>query len=140
MMKTYTAMIKLPTFEERFEYLKLGGFVGEETFGFDRYLNQVLYKSCDWKQIRRHVIARDFGCDLACRDREIGGRIIVHHMNPITLSDINERSAKVLDPEGLVSVSIDTHNAIHYGDISLALPSNIIVRAPNDTSPWKQTR
>lgn len=113
-MKTYDELSKLSTFKERFEYLKIPGAVGIETFGFDRYLNQTLYKSPEWKRVRREVIIRDNGCDLGCDDREIGGRIIVHHMNPLTEKDILNRNPAVFDPNNLVCVSIDTHNAIHY--------------------------
>ena len=134
--KTYTELSRLPTFEERFEYLKLGGAVGAETFGFDRYLNQILYQTEIWKRVRRDVILRDEGFDLGDRDRPIGGRILVHHMNPITLEDIRSGNEKAFDPEFLICCSHLTHNAIHYGNADL-LAKNPIERKPNDTCPWK---
>lgn len=135
-IRTYSELITLPTFEERFRYLKLDGRVGEETFGFDRYLNQLLYRSSDWKRVRRHVIVRDNGCDLGIQDREIHGLILVHHMNPINVDDILHRIDYVLDPEYLISTIKNTHNAIHYGDERL-LVVDPIERRPNDTCPWK---
>ena len=137
-IKTYSELITLPTFEERYRYLRLGGTVGEDTFGFDRYLNQVFYRSQRWKKIRDHVILRDNGCDLAMPDREICERIIIHHMNPITLQDIEYESEFLLDPEFLICTIHSTHNAIHYGDESLLLtvPKE---RTKNDTCPWRQT-
>ena len=129
--------MKLSTFEERFEYLKLGGKVGEETFGFDRYINQVLYTSPEWKSIRSYVITRDNGCDLGMPDREIRSeKILIHHMNPITVDDIVERSDYVLNPEYLICTILNTHNAIHYGDSEL-LYKDPIVRSKNDTCPWR---
>ena len=129
--------MKLSTFEERFEYLKIGGKVGEETFGFDRYLNQIFYNTEEWKLIRNQVIARDNGCDLGLPDREIrGNRIIVHHMNPITKEDIINRSDILLNPEYLITTIKPTHDAIHYGDSSLLYPDPI-VRSKNDTCPWR---
>lgn len=136
MIRTYSEMILLPTFEERFEYLKLGGRVGEETFGFDRYLNQVFYKSPEWLEARDYVIIRDCGCDLAMADREIRTRILVHHMNPIRKEDILKRSKFLFDPEYLVCTIKSTHDAIHYGDINL-LTIAPIERRPNDTCPWR---
>ncbi len=130
-------MILLPTFEERFEYLKLGGEVGAETFGFDRYQNQAFYNSREWKRVRDKVIIRDNGCDLGIADREIGQRIIIHHMNPITVEDIRLAADILLDPEFLICVSHETHNAIHYGDAEL-LPKDFVPRSPNDTCPWKR--
>ena len=133
-MKTYEELSKLSTFKERFEYLKMPGTVGIETFGFDRYLNQALYKSPEWKRVRREVLIRDNGCDLGCDDREIGGRIIVHHMNPLTEKDILNRNPAVFDPNNLVCVSIDTHNAIHYnGQVEEDICSE---RKANDTKLW----
>lgn len=140
MIRTYTELIQLPTFEERFEYLKIGGRVGQSTFGYDRWLNQSLYHSWpEWKKARRDVILRDLGCDLACSDREIpsGVRILVHHMNPLTKEDIVNRTRYVLDPEFLITTTEDTHNAIHYGDESLLVHSKPIVRLPNDTCLWR---
>lgn len=135
-IKTYSEMITLPTFEERFEYLKIGGFVGKETFGYDRYLNQVLYNSPEWKKCRQKIIIRDNGCDLGCEGYEIHGRIIIHHINPITLEDILKRSPKIFDPDNLITTVHNTHNAIHYGDRDLLLIAPI-ERSRNDTCPWR---
>lgn len=135
-IRTYSELITIPTFEERYEYLRLQGKVGEETFGFDRWLNQVFYKSSEWKSVRNKVIVRDFGCDLAVRDREIQGRILVHHMNPVMVKDIVDRTDFLLNPEYLISTSKSTHDAIHYGDSSL-LTTMPIERKPNDTCPWR---
>lgn len=136
-IRTYSELIKLPTFMERYEYLKIGGKVGEETFGFDRYLNQIFYGTEEWKAIRNKVITRDGGCDLASLDREISeDRIIVHHMNPITKEDILNRSDFLLNPEYLITTIKSTHDAIHYGDSGL-LYSDPIVRSKNDTCPWR---
>ena len=135
-IKTYSELITLPTFEERYRYLRLGGKVGEETFGFDRYLNQIFYKSEEWRSIRDYVIVRDHGCDLAIEDREICGRILIHHMNPITTKDIVMRSKILLDPEYLITTVKNTHDAIHYGDESLLIIAPII-RTRNDTCPWR---
>lgn len=136
-IKTYSELIKLPTFEERYRYLRLHGKVGEETFGFDRWLNQVFYKSDEWLALRDEVIVRDMGCDLGIEDREIGGRILVHHMNPISKEDILRRSEIALNPEYLICTSKLTHDAIHYGDESLLIVAPI-ERRPNDTCPWKR--
>lgn len=135
-IKTYSELITLPTFEERYEYLRLGGLVGEETFGFDRYLNQMFYKTPEWLEVRNFVIIRDNGCDLAIPDREIHGTILVHHMNPITKDDILRRSKFLLDPEYLISTVKNTHDAIHYGDGSLLITAPI-ERHKNDTCPWR---
>ena len=136
-IRTYSELIQLPTFEERYEYLKLDGTVGEETFGFDRYLNQVFYKSKEWLKVRNYVITRDNGCDLASPDHEISGnRIIIHHMNPIRKEDILNRSDILLNPEYLICTIKNTHDAIHYGDSSL-LYTDPIVRSKNDTCPWR---
>lgn len=135
-IKTYSELITLPTFEERFEYLNLQGRIGEETFGFDRYLNQIFYRSQKWKSIRNYVISRDNGCDLALEGFEIYGKIIIHHMNPITLKDIERESDFLLNPEFLICTTHNTHNAIHYGDRSL-LMTGPIVRTKNDTCPWR---
>lgn len=134
-IRSFSHLIELPSFQSRYNYLKLDGIVGETTFGFDRYLNQILYKSIDWKKARDLVIIRDEGCDLGVRDRVIGNRIIVHHMNPITIQDVERRNPIVFDPEFLVCVSKETHLAIHYGDASL-LQQDLISRKPGDTSPW----
>lgn len=136
MIRAYSQLIKFKTFEERFQYLKLDGAVGRATFGFDRYLNQQLYRSHEWKKVRDEVIVRDNGCDLAMEGFDIYGRVYVHHMNPILINDIRERSKFLLNPEYLICVSFDTHNAIHYGDESL-LPREPVERAPNDTTLWK---
>ena len=135
-MKTYSELIKFPTFEDRFNYLKLNGVVGEETFGFDRWLNQRFYKSDEWRNIRDFVIIRDGGCDLAMDGYEIRGKLYVHHMNPIEQTDIIHSTERLIDPEYLVCVSHNTHNAIHYGDISM-LVTEPVERRPNDTCPWK---
>ena len=136
-IRTYSDLIKLPTFEDRYRYLRLGGRVGEETFGFERYLNQSFYKSKEWKKIRDEVIVRDNGCDLGIEDREIYGKIIVHHMNPISIEDIIHRSEYLLNPEYLISTVKNTHDAIHYGDESLLITMPI-ERTKNDTCPWKR--
>ena len=137
-IKTYSELIALPTFEERYRYCRLGGTVGEETFGFDRLINQYFYQRIDeWKAVRRHVILRDNGCDLGIPGREIQGKIIVHHMNPIDLRDIEYATEYLLDPEYLISTSLMTHNAIHYGDEHL-LMRDPIVRTKNDTCPWRR--
>ena len=135
MIKTYSELITLPTFEERFRYLKLDGVVGKSTFGFDRYLNQKFYTSKEWKKIRNEIILRDNGLDLGMEDHEIIGKIYIHHMNPIMAKDIVDQTRYLLDPEFLICVSHNTHNAIHYGDEDL-LPRSIIERRPNDTCPW----
>ena len=135
-IKAYSELIELPTFEERFEYLQLKGIVGQETFGFDRYLNQILYNSKEWKHLRNEIIVRDNGCDLALEGFEIHGRILIHHINPITIDDVIKRREMVFDPENLICVTHNTHNAIHYGDKSFLITGPIERRA-NDTCPWK---
>jgi len=135
MIKTYTDLSRLRTFEERFHYLKLGGAVGASTFGFDRYLNQEFYRSSLWKRARNDVIARDYGCDLGVNGREIFDRVYVHHMNPMVVDDIKHSNVDILDPEYLISVTHTTHNAVHYGDERL-LPRGLVVRRPGDTKPW----
>lgn len=135
-IKTYSELIALPTFEDRFEYLQLKGIVGQETFGFDRYLNQILYNSKEWKHLRNEIVVRDNGCDLALEGFEIHGRILIHHINPITIDDVIKRREMVFDPENLICVTHNTHNAIHYGDKSLLITGPIERRA-NDTCPWK---
>ena len=137
-MRTYSELIKLESFKERFEYLKLEGNVGKETFGFDRYLNQIFYKSKEWESVRREVIVRDFGCDLGIEGYEIFGKILVHHMNPISIEDIVRRSDFLLNPDYLITTSPATHNAIHYGDYDILIPNSIITRTSNDTCPWKR--
>lgn len=136
-IRTYSELILIPTFEERYKYLRLGGKVGEETFGFDRYLNQIFYKDPEWLRVRDDVIFRDNGCDLGIEGREIYGRVLVHHINPITKDDIIDRSHKLFDLENLICTSKLTHDAIHYGDDSILL-KDPIERMPNDTCPWRR--
>lgn len=136
MSRSYAELITIPSFEERYQYLKLDGSVGDATFGSDRYLNQIFYKSDEWKKVRRNVIIRDNGCDLAYDEFEIHGIIIIHHINPITKEDILNRSPKLFDMNNLVVTSINTHKAIHYGTEEL-LPKQLIERKPNDTCPWR---
>ena len=135
-IKTYSELITISTFEERFEYLQLKGSVGKDTFGYDRHLNQVLYRSPEWKRLRNQIIIRDGGCDLACDGYDIYGKVLIHHLNPITVEDVLARSRKVFDPDNLVCVSHNTHNAIHYGDVDL-LVTGPIIRTKNDTCPWR---
>lgn len=137
-IRTYSELLKLKTFRERYEYLKLDGTVGEETFGFDRYINQMFYKSEEWKRIRNYVITRDNGCDLGMQDRKIVDSVIlVHHMNPITKEDIINKNEILIDPEYLITTIKPTHDAIHYGDESL-LAEDLVIRSKNDTCPWKR--
>lgn len=135
--KSYSELIRLPTYLERFRYLQINGAVGAETFGYDRYLNQILYRTGEWKRFRRDIILRDNGCDLACNDYEIFGRILVHHINPITVDDVLNRDPKIFDPNNVITTTLDTHNAIHYGDERL-LVMDPIVRTKNDTCPWRK--
>lgn len=136
-IKTYSELTKLTTFEKRYEYLRLGGKVGEDTFGFDRYLNQIFYKDPEWLSVRDKIIIRDNGCDLGIPDREINGKILVHHMNPITKEDILSKSKYLLDPEFLICTTKNTHDAIHYGNSSI-LFTTPIERTKNDTCPWRK--
>lgn len=136
-IKTYSEMIQLPTFLDRYRYLKIGGKVGAETFGYDRYLNQILYRTEEWKRFRREIIIRDNGLDLGCEGHEIVGRILVHHINPITVEDVLRRDPKIFDPDNTISTSLLTHNAIHYGDEDLLI-TGPIERTKNDTCPWRQ--
>lgn len=136
MIRHFSELNRIQTFEERYTYLRLLGKVGESTFGYDRYLNQMLYTSKRWKQLRDKIIIRDEGCDLGVEGYEISGRIIIHHMNPVTIEDIEEERAIVFNPKYLVCTSLNTHNAIHYGDESL-LPQALIIRRPNDTCLWR---
>lgn len=136
-IKTYSELIHLPTFEDRFEYLKLKGSVGKDTFGHDRYLNQVFYSSMEWRRLRDEIIIRDNGCDLGIEGREIGGKVYIHHLNPLGANDILTHSEYLVNPEYLICVSFETHNAIHYGDINL-LPRDPIERKRNDTCPWRR--
>jgi len=135
-IRTYSELIKLPTFLERYEYLRIGNRVGQETFGFDRYLNQALYHSTLWRPVRDKVITRDLGRDLAMEGYEIHGKIYIHHMNPITKEDIVCFNDDIIDPEFLICTSFDTHSAIHYGDSSKIF-TGLVERKPNDTCPWK---
>lgn len=136
--KSYSELIRLPTFKERFDYLKLGGVVGHATFGFDRYANQALYRSKEWKLFRRKVILRDESCDLGCKGYEINGwRPIIHHINPLTIDDVLNRSPAIFDMENVVTTILPTHNAIHYSDKSALLIQAPIERRPNDTCPWR---
>ena len=136
-IKCYSELIQIPSFIGRYRYLKLNGHIGDETFGHDRYLNQILYHSEEWRRFRRDIIIRDNGCDLACDGYELVGKILIHHLNPITVRDIELRDPKVFDPENVVCTSLNTHNAIHYGDEGL-LNIEPITRFPNDTCPWKR--
>lgn len=135
-LRCYRELKRLATFEERYEYLKIGGLVGESTFGYERFLNQMLYASPQWRRVRDQVIIRDNGNDLGLEGFQIHDHIIVHHMNPITVEQVEESAAEIFDPEFLICCSTLTHNAIHYGDRSL-LPKLPIERRPNDTCPWK---
>jgi hypothetical protein len=144
--KSYSEMCQFQTFEERYEYLKLAGHVGEETFGCDRYLNQILYNTPEWKNFRRDIIIRDNGCDLGIQDRviapDIGVRlprtsnVYIHHINPITKEDVLRRKPMIFDPENVICCSFKTHQAIHYGDSNL-LEQQLVERRPNDTCPWR---
>ena len=137
--RTYSELIMFSTFKERFEYLKLGGRVGEDTFGYDRYINQMFYRSVEWRNFRHSIIARDLGCDLGIPDQEIYGMIIIHHMNPITKDILIKHPEKALNSDEVVCVSDATHKALHYGDSSTLLFEPII-RRMNDTCPWKEVR
>lgn len=135
-VKRYSELITFKTFEERFEYLRLKGVVGNETFGFDRYFNQKFYRSSEWKRLRDQIIVRDNGCDLGIDGYEIHGPIVIHHLNPILLKDIIHQSDFLLNPEFLICTTHETHNAIHYGDDNLIIKPPI-ERTSNDTCPWK---
>lgn len=135
-IRTYSELARLQTFEDRYEYLRLGGKVGAETFGYDRYLNQMLYRDPEWLEARDKVIIRDNGCDLGIPDRKIAGRILVHHMNPITKDQILSRDPAIFNPEYLISTMKSTHDAIHYSDEKL-LMKDPVERTPNDTCPWR---
>lgn len=138
-IRTYTELIQLPTFIERYRYLKLGGEVGKETFGWERYLNQSFYRSKEWKDFRQQIIVRDNGCDLAMPGYEFanGERIIIHHLNPIDATDILNATEFLMNPEYVVAVRKRTHDAIHFGDESLVMEFEYVPRRPNDTCPWK---
>lgn len=137
MIRTYSELSRMASFKERFEYLRLDGAVGTETFGFDRYVNQQFYRSQEWKRIRNEIIVRDNGCDLGIEGFEIHGRIYIHHMNPIMLKDIVHQTDFLLNPEYLICTTHQTHNAIHYGDESLLSTLEPVERTPHDTCPWK---
>lgn len=137
MLRTYSELMSLPTYKERFLYLMLGGTVGRSTFGFERYLNQRFYTSDEWRAIRNQIIVRDNGCDLGVEGYEIYGRIYIHHMNPLNAKHILDRSDYLLNPEYLISVTLQTHNAIHYGDENYLLLAPV-ERTKNDTCPWKK--
>ena len=136
-IKCYSELITITSFIERFRYLKIGGRVGADTFGHDRYLNQILYHSDEWREFRDFIIIRDNGRDLACPGFELHDRILVHHINPITVEDVLRRHPKIFDPENVISTCLNTHNAVHYGDESrlTLLP---IARPKNDTCPWRK--
>ena len=134
-MRTYSELAQIDNFEDRFEYLKLGGEVGVTTFGFDRYVNQQFYRSREWRLMRQKIIARDIGCDLGIEGYEIYDRIYIHHMNPMTVDDLTHGNEDILDPEYLISTTHRTHNAIHYGDASL-LRKDLVERKPGDTKLW----
>lgn len=136
-VKRYSELKNLETFEDRFDYLKLNGQVGRDTFGFDRYFNQQFYRSNEWKSVRDKVIVRDNGCDMGMPGHEITGKIYIHHMNPLTINDIEESTENLLNPEYLVCVSHSTHNAIHYGDKSILERNKVVERTKGDTCPWK---
>ena len=135
-VKCYTELSRLTTFEERYSYLRLDGVVGKETFGFERYLNQVFYRSKEWKAVRDLVIIRDCGCDLGVPGYEIHGHILIHHLNPISVEDIERRTLTLLNPEYLICTTHNTHNAIHYGDADLLI-NGPVQRTKNDTCPWR---
>lgn len=138
MSRTYSELTAIDSYIERYRYLKIGGKTAEETFGNERYLNQVLYKSPEWKSFRRDIIIRDQGMDMGFDGFPINGIILIHHINPITAEDIINRSSVIFDPENVISVSQRTHNAIHYGDESLLDVDLLIERKPNDTCPWRK--
>ena len=137
MIRSYSGLLCYKSFEQRYRYLHLRGDVGAQTFGFDRYLNQRFYTSREWKQARDFVIARDFGCDLGIQDRQVYGKLVIHHMNPLTLDDFSQGNDSMLNPDFLVVTSLSTHNAIHFGDESL-LASAPVVRTPGDTQLWRR--
>ena len=137
-IRTYSELIQLPTFRDRYEYLRLGGRVGEDTFGFERYLNQIFYKSDEWLRLRNEIIIRDNGCDLGLDGYAIYGKILIHHMNPITKTDILDRSEYLLNPEYLISTTKRTHDAIHYGSYDLLADLEVVERSKNDTCPWRR--
>jgi hypothetical protein len=135
---TYSKLIEFDSFEDRFNYAKLDGAIGTETFGFSRYINQLFYSSYEWKKFRRSIILRDNGCDLGIADRSIIKGIEIHHLNPICYQDIVDRSDCLMDPENVICVSSNTHKAIHYGDLNNVFSSTIVERKPNDTAIWRR--
>lgn len=139
LIRTYTKLMQIPTFLERYRYLRIGGEVGKETFGWERYINQKFYTSNEWRRFRQQIIIRDFGCDLACDGHEFADHelIFIHHMNPIDSSDILNQTEFLMNPEYVISCRDSTHKAIHYGDESLIMPYELTTRSPNDTCPWK---
>lgn len=140
-IRTYSELITIPDFQNRFLYLKLNSKVGFDTFGWDRVFNQMFYLSKEWRDIRNYVIARDNGCDMACQDYPIfGEKIFIHHMNPISMEDLEKSNPMLLDPEFLITMSFPTHNAIHYGNVEYLQQKQLIIRTPNDTCPWKNKR
>lgn len=138
MNKTYRDLMQYNTFEERLEYLRLYSEVGDVTFGYDRYMNQAFYKSTEWKQVRNYVILRDNGCDLGIKDRILYDDVLVHHINPVTRDDFKHSSSKLLDPDNLITVSLATHNYIHYGVQPLDKPIRFVTRTKDDTTLWKK--
>lgn len=136
-IRTYSELIKLETFEERFHYLELSGTVGAETFGFDRYLNQNFYTSDEWKRLRNQIIVRDNGCDLGVPGYDIHTVILIHHMNPISVKDVLAHNDFLINPEYLIATRLSTHNGIHYGDNSILQSYSVIERRPGDTCPWR---
>lgn len=139
MIRSYKELVKLDNYEDRYLYLLLGDKIGEDTFGFDRYLNQTFYKSSEWRRLRNEIIIRDNGCDLGMSGFDIYGKIIIHHMNPIRKNDILNATDYLMNPDFLICVSMDTHNAIHYGDKNYLDRFKDISRSPNDTCPWRKT-
>lgn len=137
-MKTYADLLRFNSFEERFEYLRLNGRVSELTFAGHRHLNQMLYESTEWKEVRRRIILRDDGCDLGISERPIYETIFIHHMNPLSIDDVIQRKPCVFDEENLICCSFNTHNAIHYGDSSILMQTNLVNRMPGDTCPWRR--
>lgn len=138
MSKTYSELSYISSYVDRYRYLKLGGKAGDITFGNERYLNQILYKSPEWKSFRQRIIIRDNGCDMGVDGYAISGPIIIHHIEPISIEDVVNRDSKIFDEDNVICVSKRTHNAIHYGDESLLLIDEIIERRPNDTCPWRR--
>lgn len=134
-LRTYSELSSLTTIEERFQYLSIRGVVGGETFGPDRWINQIFYRSTEWRQLRNHIIVRDAGCDLGVAGFEVHDRLIIHHMNPMTVDEVKDRADVILDPEFLISTAHRTHNAIHYGSADL-LPTRFVERAPGDMKLW----